>query len=216
MALINFETAFLDKFKAAHVAEHDLSALLPQHLSVAAAAIADVGGTAKFKGNVVSVVGSPIKFSAVDQLWNPTKLSALVMDGYITETDPAVFTSNTTKEVYTEVGTIVLRLETLTGDGASDLDLIKDRLGVLTNYDFATAGKIVTAEGEAGLVQVTATDGSADLNGSALKSEDFDHVYKIALGGKLFDGELVFVVGGNGTVELASKDLGDVATQQTV
>ncbi|EBV8434123.1 hypothetical protein NFI00_000219 [Salmonella enterica] len=216
MALINIESAFLDLFKAAHTAEHDLSALLPQHISVAAAAVADVDGTPKFKGNVVSVAGSPIKFSAADQLWNPAKLSSLIMDGYITETDPAVFTSNTTKEVYTETGTIVLRLETLTGDGAADLDLIKDRLGVLTNYDFATAGNIVTGEGTAGLVTVTATDGTSELDGSALNSADFDHVYKLSLGSKLFDGELVFVVGGNGTVELQSKDLGDVATKQSV
>lgn len=215
MALINIETAWLDKFKAAHNAERDLSELTPAHIDISAVAVADVSGTPKFKGTVKSVAGSPIKFSAVDQIWNTSKLSALLMDTVVVETDPAVFTSNVAKDAYTESGTLVLRLETMTGDGAADLTLIKEHLGVLTNYDFATAGTMTVAEGVTGLNTVSATDGTAELDGSGLASENFTYIYKLAVPSKLFENELVFVVGGNGITELQSQDLGDIVTKQS-
>lgn len=215
MALLNLETVFLNLFKTAHTAEHDLSALAPENLSVAAAAVADVSGVPRWKGDIVSVTGSPIKFQAVDQIWSITRLSLLIMDSLKLASNSSDFVSDNTNKVYMETGTVILRLDTLTGAAESDLALIKDHLGVATNYDFATAGKIVNGTDTAGLVTVTAADGTTAMNDSAVKSDNFDHVYQITLGGKLFGQEKIFVVGGNGTVELQSKDLGDVATQQS-
>lgn len=214
MALVNIETAFLDKFKAAHVGEFDLSSLAVSNINVSAAVL----DTAKYEGAVVSNLGSPIRFNAVSQSWNAAKLSALIMDGYAKETDPALFTSGT-QDSYVEGVHLVLRLNTLTGVEADDLVLIKERLGVLTNYDFSTAGSFVNGGATPGLVFVDITDnaGTALEADTQLEAENFSHVYALDLGGKIFDtAEVIYVVAGDGVVQLTAKDLGDVATKQEV
>ena len=214
MPLLNIEDVWLDKFKAAHLPERDLAELQPQHIDISNVAIVNVAGTDRFKGDVVAVQGSPIKFRAVDQVWNIAKLSSIIMAGAIAESDPTIFTNNVSKDLYTAPGYLVLRLETLTGVGGDDLTAVKDLLTTLTDYDFNAMGGIVHAEGVWGLSQVSISDALGGIEATGLATENFTHVYSLRLCNKIFSGETMYVVGGNGITMLAAADMGDIVTQQ--